>query len=242
MPIIVVAPDKFKGSLDAPAVCSAIARGLRRVWPDAEIRLCPMADGGDGTLDAVLSRGGIRATRGVTGAGGSACAAPYGRLGEADADGGPAPPVERLSQQRTCHDGHKERRREHDRQSLVKLQVTHRDEVQHGGREHQNRARDLHHGPARDGQPRMRDGIDQNESKHKRTNVAGRNDLRRGHLGGEIFCRRVEARETRDRPTHQGDAGDPLTAFVLGVFHGTGKESETEPTNLVSHSASRERP
>ncbi len=90
MPIIVVAPDKFKGSLDAPAVCSAIARGLRRVWPDAEIRLCPMADGGDGTLDAVLSRGGIRATRGVTGAGGSACAAPYGRLGEADADGGAA--------------------------------------------------------------------------------------------------------------------------------------------------------
>jgi len=37
-PIVVVAPDSFKGSLAAPAVCAAIARGLRRVWPDAEIR------------------------------------------------------------------------------------------------------------------------------------------------------------------------------------------------------------
>ena len=56
-PIVVVAPDSFKGSLAAPAVCAAIARGVRRVWPDAEIRACPMADGGEGTLDAVLSRG-----------------------------------------------------------------------------------------------------------------------------------------------------------------------------------------
>ena len=54
-PIIVVAPDSFKGSLDAPGVCAAIARGLRRVWPDAEVRACPMADGGEGTLDAVLA-------------------------------------------------------------------------------------------------------------------------------------------------------------------------------------------
>ena len=55
-----IAPDSFKGSLARPAICAAIARGLRRVWPDVEIRACPMADGGEGTLDAVLSRGGER--------------------------------------------------------------------------------------------------------------------------------------------------------------------------------------
>jgi len=77
-PIIVVAPDSFKGSLPAPEICAAIARGLRRVWPDAEIRACPMADGGEGTLDAVLTRGGERRTREVTGAGGNRRTAAYG--------------------------------------------------------------------------------------------------------------------------------------------------------------------
>ncbi len=77
-PVIVVAPDSFKGSLDAPAICAAVARGLRRVWPDAEVRACPMADGGEGTLDAVLSRGGERRVRRVTGAGGRQRAAAYG--------------------------------------------------------------------------------------------------------------------------------------------------------------------
>ena len=77
-PIVVVAPDSFKGSLAAPAVCAAIARGLRRVWPDAEIRACPMADGGEGTLDAVLSRGGQRQTMSVAGAGGAQRSAAYG--------------------------------------------------------------------------------------------------------------------------------------------------------------------
>src|SRR4029079_2370336 len=77
-PIVVFAPDSFKGSLAAPAVCAAIARGLRRVWPDAEIRACPMADGGEGTLDAVLSRGGERHTMSVAGAGGAQRSAGYG--------------------------------------------------------------------------------------------------------------------------------------------------------------------
>ena len=54
-PSVVVAPDSFKGSLDAPGVCAAIAAGLRRVWPDADVRARPMADGGEGTLDAVLA-------------------------------------------------------------------------------------------------------------------------------------------------------------------------------------------
>ena len=77
-PVIVVAPDKFKGSLTAPAVAAAIERGLRRVWPDAGIRACPMADGGDGTLDAILSRGGARGQHEVPGAGGATLTAAFG--------------------------------------------------------------------------------------------------------------------------------------------------------------------
>lgn len=52
---IVLAPDSFKGSLSAEAVCAALEQGLRRVLPDAEIVQRPMADGGEGTLDAVLT-------------------------------------------------------------------------------------------------------------------------------------------------------------------------------------------
>jgi len=77
-PVIVVAPDKFKGSLSAPAVAAAVAQGLRRVWPDAEIRACPVADGGDGTLDAILACGGTRGTREVSGASGARRSADYG--------------------------------------------------------------------------------------------------------------------------------------------------------------------
>jgi glycerate 2-kinase len=52
---IVLAPDSFKGSLSAEAVCAALELGLRRVLPDAEIVQRPMADGGEGTLDAVVA-------------------------------------------------------------------------------------------------------------------------------------------------------------------------------------------
>ena len=80
-PSVVLAPDSFKGSLDAPAVCAAIARGLARVWPGANVRACPMADGGEGTLDAILSRGGTRRTRGSCPApGGAPHTAAYGLL------------------------------------------------------------------------------------------------------------------------------------------------------------------
>lgn len=86
MPVIVIAPDKFKGSLAAPAVCAAIAKGLRRVWPEAEIRACPMADGGDGTLDAILSRGGERMTATASAADGAMRQVPYGLLADAGGD------------------------------------------------------------------------------------------------------------------------------------------------------------
>jgi glycerate kinase len=46
-----IAPDKFKGSCDAPAVAENIARGIRDVLPDAGIEIAPVADGGEGTTD-----------------------------------------------------------------------------------------------------------------------------------------------------------------------------------------------
>jgi glycerate kinase len=65
---IVIAPDKFKGSLTAPQVCDAIARGVRQAVPSAQIDLCPMADGGEGTVAAlVAATGGRFETRRVTG-------------------------------------------------------------------------------------------------------------------------------------------------------------------------------
>lgn len=54
---VVIAPDKFKGSLSAPGVAAAVAAGIREVVPDVEAIEVPVADGGDGTLDAALSAG-----------------------------------------------------------------------------------------------------------------------------------------------------------------------------------------
>lgn len=55
---VVAAFDAFKGSLTAAAACEAAAAGVRAVAPDAGLVLVPMADGGEGSLDAVLARGG----------------------------------------------------------------------------------------------------------------------------------------------------------------------------------------
>jgi len=78
---IVLAPDSFKGSLGAPGVCDAMARGLRRAMPEVEVVSRPMADGGEGTLDAVLAAVGERGTRAhaeLTGAAGDRVRAAYG--------------------------------------------------------------------------------------------------------------------------------------------------------------------
>lgn len=52
---ILIAPDSFKGSATAVEVGNALARGFRRVFSDAEIRVLPMADGGEGTVSALVS-------------------------------------------------------------------------------------------------------------------------------------------------------------------------------------------
>ena len=50
---ILIAPDKFKGALNARDVAKNIAEGLREILPDAEIEIVPMADGGEGTAEAI---------------------------------------------------------------------------------------------------------------------------------------------------------------------------------------------
>ncbi len=51
---ILIAPDSFKDCMRAIDVAEALSRGLRRVIPDAEIRMVPMADGGEGTVESVI--------------------------------------------------------------------------------------------------------------------------------------------------------------------------------------------
>ncbi|MFE6611404.1 glycerate kinase [Amycolatopsis sp. NPDC057786] len=55
---VVIAPDKFKGSLTAVEAAEAIAHGVRDALPEAEVSSCPVADGGEGTLDVLVAAGG----------------------------------------------------------------------------------------------------------------------------------------------------------------------------------------
>lgn len=57
---ILIAPDSFKGSLTSVEVARALAEGWRRARPDDEVVLCPLADGGEGTLAAIEAAGGWR--------------------------------------------------------------------------------------------------------------------------------------------------------------------------------------
>lgn len=54
---VLVAPDKFKGSLSAREVADAVCGGIRDVVADADVHWVPIADGGEGTLEAVLAAG-----------------------------------------------------------------------------------------------------------------------------------------------------------------------------------------
>ncbi|EWT04628.1 glycerate kinase [Intrasporangium chromatireducens Q5-1] len=78
---VLIAADKFKGTLTAVEVATAVAAGLRRVG-DPEIRVVPVADGGDGTVAAALEAG--FETVGVTAAGptGEPVETAYARQGE----------------------------------------------------------------------------------------------------------------------------------------------------------------
>ena len=57
---VVLAPQGFKESLTGMEIAEAMSAGVKRVWPEAETVLIPVADGGDGTLQALVdSTGGV---------------------------------------------------------------------------------------------------------------------------------------------------------------------------------------
>jgi glycerate kinase len=75
--VAVACPDKFRGTLTAPDAAAAMARGLRAAGFD-DVHSLPLADGGEGTLDALLERGGSRRRVRVTGPLGDPVDAEYG--------------------------------------------------------------------------------------------------------------------------------------------------------------------
>ncbi|MSQ08912.1 MAG: glycerate kinase [Dehalococcoidia bacterium] len=80
---IVIAPQGFKGSLTALEIARAIETGIKRAMPDAETVLVPVADGGDGTLQALVdSSGGRIVTSTVTGPLGKPVQAQWGAMGD----------------------------------------------------------------------------------------------------------------------------------------------------------------
>src|ERR1700732_830548 len=87
---IVIAPNAFKGSLSALEAAQAIAEGVRAAAPESNIELVPIADGGDGTVDALVAttRGEHRTLR-VRGPLGDLVDADYGRI-----DGGSTAVIE----------------------------------------------------------------------------------------------------------------------------------------------------
>ncbi|MDD3117726.1 MAG: glycerate kinase [Victivallales bacterium] len=78
---IIIAPDSFKGCLRSTAVAAAVKRGLAEMLPDAEIRTMPLADGGEGTVAALVSAtGGSYLQVPVRGPLGDPVEAVYGRI------------------------------------------------------------------------------------------------------------------------------------------------------------------
>ena len=87
---IVIAPNAFKGSLSALEAATAIGEGVRIAAPDAELVLVPIADGGDGTVDALVqATQGERRSRRVRGPLGDSVDAEYGLI-----DGGSTAVIE----------------------------------------------------------------------------------------------------------------------------------------------------
>ncbi len=82
---IVIAPDSYKESLSALEVAQAVEAGFRQVFPDAEYVLVPVADGGEGTVDAmVAATGGRKEIVTVTGPLGEPVEAFYGLTGDGE--------------------------------------------------------------------------------------------------------------------------------------------------------------
>ncbi len=80
---VVVAPDKFKGSLTAAEASAAVGRGLRAARPDVELTSVLVADGGEGTLEAAVAAGFHRVPVSVAGPTGEPVDTAYARRGRA---------------------------------------------------------------------------------------------------------------------------------------------------------------
>ena len=77
----ILIPDSFKGTMSSVEICQIVAEALRAQEPDAEIRAIPVADGGEGTVDAFLAAaGGQRIAVACTGPYGEPVTACYGLL------------------------------------------------------------------------------------------------------------------------------------------------------------------
>lgn len=74
---VLVVPTAFKGTLSPRQAAEAVAAGVRRTRPDAQLRLLPVADGGDGFLDCLSADAELRYCR-VTGPLGDPASAPFG--------------------------------------------------------------------------------------------------------------------------------------------------------------------
>ena len=79
---VLLAPDKFKGCLSAVGVADALATGLLRVRPDLDVVRLPVADGGDGTVDAALTAGYAAVEAPAEGPTGEPRTAVYARQGD----------------------------------------------------------------------------------------------------------------------------------------------------------------
>lgn len=81
---IVIAPDSYKESLSALEVATAIEQGFREIWPDADYVKIPVADGGEGTVEAMVAATAGRLVHvDVTGPLGTSVQAFYGLSGDA---------------------------------------------------------------------------------------------------------------------------------------------------------------
>lgn len=82
---VVIAPQSFKGSISALDAARAMEQGVKRVFPDTETVLAPVADGGDGTLETLVeaTEGDIRSAT-VTGPTGEPVEAEWGALGDGE--------------------------------------------------------------------------------------------------------------------------------------------------------------
>jgi glycerate kinase len=79
---VVIAPQGFKESLTGMEIAQAMSIGVKRVWPEVETILIPVADGGDGTLQTLVeSSGGEVKTANVEDAIGRRVDAEWGALG-----------------------------------------------------------------------------------------------------------------------------------------------------------------